>query len=80
MADRKISVGESSKEWLMTRSTVRTVRMVDWEWKYWRVGSIVGGSKADWGCGWWIVEVYIGLLGHVRWGSLIVVWSSVWSF
>ena len=42
----------------MTGSAVGTVGMVDWEWKYWRVGSIVGGSKADWGCEGGIVEVY----------------------
>ena len=57
-ADRRISVGESSEEWLMIGSTVKTIGMVDWEWKYWGVGGVVRGSKADWGCGGWIVEVY----------------------
>ena len=56
--DLRISVGESKEEWLMLGSTVGTVKMVNGEWKYWRVCGVVGVSKADWGCGRWIVEVY----------------------
>jgi hypothetical protein len=37
---------------------VGTVEMVNGEWEYWRVCGVVGVSKADWGCGRWIVEVY----------------------
>ena len=58
MVDRRISVGESKEEWLMLGSTVGTIKMVNWEWKYWGVCGVVGVSKADWGCGRWIVEVY----------------------
>ena len=57
-AEHRISVGESSEEWLILGLAVRTVKMVDWEWEYWRVGSVVRVFKADWGCGRWIVEVY----------------------
>ena len=57
-ADHRTSVGELSEEWLMTGLTVGTMKMVNWEWKYWRVGGVVGVSKVDWGCGRWIVEVY----------------------
>ena len=46
--DRRISVGESSEEWLI--STVRTVEMVYWEWKDERVCCVVGVVNADWGC------------------------------
>ena len=54
----RISVEESKEEWLMLGSTVGTVKMVNREWKYWRVCGVVGVSKVDWGCGRWIVEVY----------------------
>ena len=57
-ADRRISVGESSEEWLMMRTAMRTVTVMNREWEYCGVCSIVGVSKADWGCGRWIVEVY----------------------
>ena len=33
-ADRRFSVGESSDEWLMVKSAVGTVKVVNWEWKY----------------------------------------------
>ena len=56
--DRRISVGESSEEWLMTRSTVGAMRMVNWEREYRRLGCIVGVFKIDWGCGRWVVGVY----------------------
>ena len=57
-ADRRISAGELSEEWLMTRLTVRTVGMVDWEWKDWGISGVVRGSKMNWGGRGWIVEVY----------------------
>ena len=56
MADLRISVGESSEEWLI--STVRTVEVVCWEWENGRICCIVGIVNADWGCGRWVVEVY----------------------
>ena len=34
MVNCRISVGESSEEWLMMRSTVGAVKMVNWEWEY----------------------------------------------
>ena len=56
MVDRRISVGESREEWLI--STVGTVKMVNGEWKQLRVCGVVGVSKTDWGFRWQIVEVY----------------------
>ena len=56
--ERKISVGELSEEWLILGSTMRTVTVVNKKWKYLGVCCVVGVSKADWGCGRWIVEVY----------------------
>ena len=50
MAERRISVGESSEEWLMAGSAVGTVEVMNWEWKYRRVGGIVGVFEVDWGC------------------------------
>ena len=69
-ADRRISVGESSEEWLILGSAVRTVKMMSWEREYWGVCGVVGVSKANWGCGRWIVEVYKRFPGCVHWGSL----------
>ena len=77
-ANRRISVGESSEEWLILGSAVRTTEMMEWKWEYWGVCCVVGVSKADWGCGRWIVEVYKWFPGHICWG-LIAVWSSVWN-
>ena len=57
-ADCRILVGESSEEWLILGSAMGTVEVMSWEWKYRRVCCVVGVSKADWGCGRWIVEVY----------------------
>ena len=57
-ANRRISVGESSDEWLILGSTVRTIKVMDREWKYWGVCRVVRVSKANWGCGRWVVEVY----------------------
>ena len=56
VVDRRISVGESSKEWLI--STVRAVEVMCWEWKEVRICCIVRVVNSDWGCGWRIVEVY----------------------
>ena len=67
--DRRISVGESSEEWLI--STVRTVEMVCWEWKEMRVCCVVGIVNADWGCGWWIVEIYKRFSRRVHWGPYL---------
>ena len=55
-ADRRISVGESSEEWLI--SAVRTVEVMCWEWEDEGICCVVGIVNADWGCGWWMVEVY----------------------
>jgi hypothetical protein len=66
--DRRISTGESSEEWLILGLAVRTVKMVSWKWEYRRVCSIVGVSKADWGCGGWIVEVYKWFAKCISWG------------
>ena len=54
--DRKISVGESSEEWLI--SAVGAVAVMCWKWEDGRICRIVGVVNADWGYGWWIVEVY----------------------
>ena len=56
--DRRTLVGESSDEWLIFGSAMRTVMVVRWEWKYRGVGSVVGVFKVDWSCGRGIVEVY----------------------
>ena len=69
-ADRRISVGESSEEWLILGSTMRTVKMVSREWEYRGICGVVGVFKADWGCGRWIVEVYKRFPGRVHWGFL----------
>ena len=45
-----------------------TVEMVSGRWKYRGVCSVVGVSKADWGCGRWIVEVYKRFAGSAGWG------------
>ena len=58
IVDRRISVGESSEEWLMLVSTVGTVELVNWNREDGIVCCIMGVSKADWGGGRWIVEVY----------------------
>ena len=55
---RRISVGESREEWLILGSAVRTMEMVDGEWKQLRVCGIVGVSRTDWGLGRRMVEVY----------------------
>ena len=78
-ADRRISVGESSEEWLMMRTAMRTVTVMNREWEYCGVCSIVGVSKADWGCGRWIVEVYKRFPRCIHWGVFIAVRPSVWS-
>ena len=65
-ADRRISVGESSEEWLI--STVRTMEMMCWEWEDEGICCVVGVVNADWGCGWWIVEVYKGFSRRAHWG------------
>ena len=57
-AARRISVGESSDEWLILATTVGTVEMVSWEREEEWIGCIVGGVGANWGCGRRIVEVY----------------------
>ena len=54
--DRRISMGESREEWLIL--AVRTVEMMDGEWEQLRVCGVVRISRADWGFGRWIVEVY----------------------
>ena len=77
-ADRRISVGESSEEWLILGSAVGTVKMVDWKWECWGVCGVVGVSKADWGCKRRIVEVYKQFLGRIHWGSFIAAQSFVW--
>ena len=69
-ANRRISVGESSEEWLIVGSAVRTVKMVNREREYRGVSGVVRVSKADWGCGRWIVEVYKRFPERVHWGSL----------
>ena len=56
--NRKISVGESREEWLILGSAVGTVKMMSGEWKQLRVCGVMGVSKADWGFGRWVVEVY----------------------
>ena len=68
--DCRILAGELSEEWLILGSAVRTVKMVSWKWEYWGVCGVVRVSKADWGCGRWIVEVYKRFPGHVHWGLL----------
>ena len=68
MADRRISVGESSEEWLILGSAMGTVEMVSREWEYRRICCVVGSSNANWGCGRWIVEVYKCFSEHVHWG------------
>ena len=50
------------------RSTVGTVTMMDGEREQWRVCSVVGVFKADWGCGGWIVEVYKRLAKRISRG------------
>ena len=52
----------------MMRLTVGTKETVSWEQEYWRVCGVVGVSKADWGCGGWIVEVYKWFAEGVCWG------------
>ena len=47
MADCNISVGESSDEWLMMRSAMGTMEVMNREWKYWGVGSVVGVFDVD---------------------------------
>ena len=64
--ERRILVGESSEEWLI--STMGTMEVVSWEREYWGVCCVVGSSKADWGCGRWIVEVYKRFPECVHWG------------
>ena len=64
--DRRISVGESSEEWLI--SAVRAMEMMCWEWEEVRICCVVGVVNVDWGCGWWIVEVYKRFSGRVHWG------------
>ena len=54
--ERKISMGESSEEWLI--STVRTVEVMCWGWEDRRVCCVVGVVNVDWDYGRWIVEVY----------------------
>ena len=78
VADRRISVGESSDEWLILGSTVRTMKLVSWKREYRGFCGIVGVSKADWVCGRWVVEVYKRFPGRVHWG-LIALWSSAWN-
>ena len=68
--DRRILVGESSEEWLILGSAVRTVKMMSGEWEYWGVCSVVRVFKADWGCGRWIVEVYKRFPSRIHWGFL----------
>ena len=68
LADRRTSVGESREEWLILRSIMGTVKMMNGEREYWRVCSVVGVSKADWGCGRRIVEVYKRFAGSASWG------------
>ena len=55
-----------------------TVEVMSGEWKQGRVCCVVGVSKADWGCGWWIVEVYKWFPEHVHRGSLIDVRFFIW--
>ena len=77
LANRRISVGESSEEWLI--SAVRAVMMMCWEWKCRRLCGIVRVSETDWGGRGWIVEVYKRFPRRVHWG-LIVLWFFVWGF
>ena len=58
MAARRISVGESSDEWLILVTAVGTMKMVSWEWEEEGVGCVVGVVGTDWGCGRRVVEVY----------------------
>jgi hypothetical protein len=51
-------VGESREEWLILGSAVGTMKVMSGEWKQLRVCGVVGVSKADWGFGRWVVEVY----------------------
>ena len=69
VTDRRISVGDSSDEWLI--STVRTMEVMSWERKQWGVCGVVRVSKADWGCGRWVVEVYKRFPGRIHWGPLL---------
>ena len=48
--DRKISVGESSEEWLILGSAMRAMETVGRKWEQWRVCGVVRVSKVDWGC------------------------------
>ena len=45
-----------------------TIKVVNGEWEYWGVSSVVGVSKADWSCGGWFVEVYKRFAGSTSWG------------
>ena len=67
IVDRRISVGESSEEWLI--SAVWTVKLVCWERKDGRICGVVGVVDVNWVCRWWIVEVYKGFPRPVHWGS-----------
>ena len=62
--ERRISMGESSEEWLI--STVGTMVVVSREGEYRWVGGIVRVFETDWGCGRWIVEVYKRFPGRVH--------------
>ena len=57
-AECRTSVGESSDEWLILGTAVRTVEMVSREWEYRGFCGVVGVSKADWGSGRRVIEVY----------------------
>ena len=51
-------MGDSREEWLILRSTMGTMKVMSGEWEQLRVCGVVRISRADWGFGRWIVEVY----------------------